>query len=71
MGKEVYYKRTYGTPLTPGEISMLESARNFQDEYDDDNPEITPYSTPELYKAMMDAVTERNQRTDRALLKLA
>ncbi|MBQ3625907.1 MAG: hypothetical protein II948_04115 [Synergistaceae bacterium] len=71
MGKEVYYKRSYGTPLTPEEISMLEDAKNFQDEYDDDNPEITPYSTPELYKAMMDAVTERNQRTDRALLKLA
>ena len=71
MGKEVRYVRTLGTPLTNEEIAMIETARGFEDEHDDDNPEITPQGTPELYEAMMTAVSERNRRVDRALLNLA
>ncbi len=69
--KEIHYNRTMGAPLTPEECAMVEAARDFEDEWDDDNPEITPETTPELYKAMMVAVAERNQRVSRALLKLA
>ena len=69
--KEIHYIRTVGTPLTQEEYAMVEAARDFEDEWDADNPEIHPETTPELYKAMMAAVAERNQRVSRALLKLA
>ena len=56
---------------TSEEIAMVEAARDFEDEWDDDNPEISPETTPELYNAMILAVAERNRRVSRALLKLA
>lgn len=68
---ETRYDRIMVTPLTPEEIAMVESARDFEDEWDDDNPEISPETTPELYDAMMSAVAERNRRVSGALLKLA
>lgn len=71
MGKETRYDRIIGTPLTAEEIAMVEAARSFDDEWDDDNPEISPAATPELYKAMMAAVAERNRWVSRALRKLA
>ena len=71
MGKEIHYIREIGTPLTVEEIAMIEAARSFEDEWDDDNPEISPETTPGLYEAMMAGVAERNRRISRALLKLA
>ena len=71
MGREIHYSRIMGTPLTAEEIAMIRSARDFHDEWDEDNPEISPEATPELYSAMMQAVAERNQRVNRALRKLA
>ena len=71
MKRETRYNRIMGTPLTMEEIAMVEAARDFEDEWDDDNPEISPETTPELYNAMILAVAERNRRVSRALLKLA
>ena len=50
---------------------MIEAARDFEDEWNNDTPEISPENAPELYNATMVAVAERNQRVSRALLKLA
>lgn len=67
MKNETTYTRKAGTPLTEEEIAMVEAARGFADEYDEDNPAIDPVGTPELYAAMMDAVAERNRRVNRKL----
>ena len=62
MSKEVHYVLKRGTELTPEEISMIEAASTMPTEYDEDNPEIDPIQTPELYAALVHAVAERNQR---------
>lgn len=69
MKDDIYYTRKAGTPLTEAEIAMVEAARQFEDEYDEDNPEIDPEKTPELYTAMMSAVAERNRRVSRKLME--
>ena len=62
MSKEVHYVLKRGTELTPEEIAMIEAASTMPAEYDEDNPEIDPIRTPELYAALVQAVAERNQR---------
>ena len=54
MGKEIRYTREIGTPLTEDEIRMIRAARDFEDEYDEDNPPIDPEVTPALYAAIGD-----------------
>ena len=41
---------------------MIEAASVMPEEYDEDNPEIDPVKTPELYAALIKAVGERNRR---------
>ena len=65
MSKEVHYVLKRGTELTPEEIAMIEAASTMPAEYDEDNPEIDPIQTPELYAALVQAVAERNQRISR------
>ena len=62
MGKEIHYVLQRGTAITPEEIAMIEAASTMPTEPDEDNPEIDPIKTPELYAALVHAVAERNQR---------
>lgn len=62
MGKKVHFTLKRGTPITKEEIAMIEAASNMPAEYDEDNPEIDPINTPELYSALVEAVGERNRR---------
>ena len=62
MGRAITYKIEPGSTLTKEEIAMIEAARNLPAEYDEDNPEIDPVTTPEQYAALMQAVAERNRR---------
>ena len=65
MSQEVHYTLRKGTKITEEEIAMIEAASTMPSEYDEDNPEIDPIKTPELYKALVQAVAERNQRISR------
>ena len=67
MENETTYIRKPGTPLREEDIAMIETARGFKDEFDEDNQAIDPENTPELYAAMMRAVAERNRRVSRKL----
>lgn len=69
MGKDVYFTLKRGTPLTPEQIAMIETARDLPVEEDEDNPEIDPNKTPEQYAALMRAVAERNRRVVEKLRK--
>ncbi len=71
MGKEIRYTRQIGTPLTEEQIARIEAARDFEDEYDEDCPEIDPVKTPELYEALRKATAERNRRIERVLREAA
>ena len=62
MGKDVTYVLKRGTQLAEEEIAMIEAASMMPEEYDEDNPEIDPVKTPELYKSLIKAVGERNRR---------
>ena len=55
MGKEIRYVRKVGTKLTAEQIKRIEASRKFEDEYDEDCPEIDPVKTPELYEALVKA----------------
>ena len=65
MGQEVHYVLKRGSELSPDEIAMLEAAASMPVEYDEDNPEIDPIHTPELYSALLRAAGERNRRIAR------
>ena len=52
MGQEVHYVLKRGSELSQDEIAMLEAAASMPVEYDEDNPEIDPIHTPELYSAL-------------------
>ena len=71
MGKEIRYTRVMGTELTPEQIERIEAARSFEDEYDEDCPEIDPVKTPELYEALVKATGERNKRVSKLLREFA
>jgi hypothetical protein len=71
MGKEIRYVRKTGTELTAEQIERIEAARQFEDEYDEDCPEIDPIKTPELYEALVKATAERNRRVDKILREAA
>lgn len=62
MRNDIHYTLKRGTKITPEEIAMIEAAESRPVEYDEDNPEIDPIKTPELYAALVKAVEERNQR---------
>ena len=62
MGKEINFILKRGTELTSEEKAMIEAASVMPEEYDEDNPEIDPVKTPELYAALIKAVGERNRR---------
>lgn len=62
MSEEVRFIYKRGSEITPEEIAMIEAASTMPAEYDEDNPEIDPVKTPELYAALVRAVTERNRR---------
>ena len=62
MEEEVRFIYKRGSKITPEEIAMIEAASAMPPEYDEDNPEIDPIKTPELYAVLVRAVTERNQR---------
>lgn len=61
MGKDIRYKLEKESALTGEEISLIKEAKELKPEYDEDNPVIDPVSTPELYKALMNAVADRNR----------
>ena len=65
MGQEVHYVLKRGSELSQDEIAMLEAAASMPVEYDEDNPEIDPIHTPELYSALLWAAGERNRRIAR------
>ena len=65
MGQEVTYKLKRGSQLSEEEIAMIEAAKSIDPVYDEDNVEIDPASTPEQFKALMQAVAERNRRIAR------
>ena len=62
MEKDVVYILKRGTKLSEEEVYMIESAKNIDPVYDEDNPEIDPVLTPGQYKALMRAAAERNRR---------
>lgn len=62
MGKDVSYVLKRGTQMSKEELAMIEAASVMPEEYDEDNPEIDPVKTPEMYKALIKAVGERNRR---------
>lgn len=62
MEKEVSFGLKRDTEITQEEITMIEVASMMPEEYDEDNPEIDPVKTPELYAALIKAVGERNRR---------
>ena len=65
MGKDVFFELTRGSQLSSEEIAMIDAACEMPNEYDEDNPEIDPIKTPDLYAALVQAVSERNQRISR------
>lgn len=65
MGRDIHYTLERGSRITPEEIAMIEAASVLPPVYDEDNPEIDPIKTPELYAALVQAVAERNQRISR------
>ena len=69
MGKEIVFKLKPGTELTAEEIAMIEAARNLPAVDDEDNPEIDPVATPAQYRALMQAVADRNQHLKRVMTK--
>ena len=62
MGKEINFVLKKGSKITPEEKAMIEAASVMPVEYDEDNHEIDPVNTPELYSALIKAVGERNRR---------
>ena len=62
MAKDIHFKLEKGAPLKEEEIAMIEAASVMPDEADEENPEIDPIKTPELYAALVKAVGERNRR---------
>ena len=62
MGKDVSYVLKRGTQMSKEELALIEAASVMPEEYDEDNPEIDPVKTPEMYKALIKAVGERNRR---------
>ena len=65
MEQEIHFELKRGEALTPAEIAMIETASTMPAEYDEENPEIDPVKTPELYEALVQAVAERNRRISR------
>lgn len=65
MGQEVHFVLKRGSELSQEEIDMIEAAASMPVEYDEDNPEIDPIHTPELYAELLRAVGERNRRIAR------
>ena len=48
--------------LTEAQIKEIEAARDLPYVEDEDNPELDPQKTPELWAEMMKALATRNQR---------
>lgn len=48
--------------LTEAQVEEIRAAHNLPYVEDEDNPELDPQKTPELWSAMMDALAERNRR---------
>lgn len=48
--------------LTEVQIKEIEAARDLPYVEDEDNPELDPQKTPELWAEMMKALVTRNQR---------
>ena len=71
MEQEIRYTRVCGTALTDEQIARIEASRDFEDEYDEDCPEIDPDKTPELFDALVRATSERNRRIEKLLKELA
>ncbi len=65
MGKQVRFVLTRDSEISAEEIAMLEAAESLPVVPDDENPEIDPIHTPELYAALLQAVGERNRRISR------
>ncbi len=68
---DVRYRIANGQKPTDAQIAEIEEAAKQPITFDEDSPEISEESNPELYAAMMQAVIERNQRLDRSLRILA
>ena len=69
--QEVRYTRISGTELTEEQIARIEASREFEDEYDEDCPEIDPVKTPELFEALLKATAKRNKRVEKLLKEFA
>ncbi len=62
MGQDVFYDPVPRAELSQEEIAMIEAAQKLPYMEDEENPEIDPVKTPELYAAAKRAVAERNRR---------
>ena len=67
MAEMVRYKLELNSELSRDEIAMLELAGSMPYVEDEDNPEIDPIKTPDLYAAMIKAVEERNRKIESKL----
>ena len=65
MGKLLRFVLDRDSEITAGEIAALETAESMPVVPDDEDPEIDPVRTPELYATLMAAVGERNRRVSR------
>ncbi len=68
---DVRYKIKMGQRPTDAQIAEIEEAKKQPITFDEDCPEITEESNPELYAAMRKAVMERNQRISKRTKILA
>ena len=48
--------------LTQAQIQEIEAARDWPHAEDEDNPELDPQATPELWESALKALAERNRR---------
>ena len=51
-----------GDQLTQDQIQEIKAARDWAHTEDEDNPELDPQTTPELWESALKALAERNRR---------
>ena len=59
---DVYFNLKPDDELTREQIIEIEAARDLPYVEDEDNPELDPQKTPELWNKAMEALAERNRR---------
>ena len=61
---DVRYTIKIGQKPTEEQIKEVEAAKKHPITFDEDCPEISEETNPEMYEAMMKAVAERNRRLE-------